>query len=200
MGEFERARRYNRGLSCLMIDVNGFKRVNDLLGHAAGDRILRQVAQEIKSRLRKSDIVARFGGDEFVAALPETDLQQARAVAQKLRQVSIGGFFLRPVRLSVGVSHREEGDSAEDILRKADEDLYASRRSGGPGPAEVQEVAAEAGLATGTYGAGRDRRGQPQIGPQDVAQNGHEEADTGQRFRKGGPHDGGGDGSADIGL
>lgn len=156
--EFERARRYNRPLACLMVDVNGFKRVNDLLGHSAGDRILRRVAQEVKRRLRQSDLVARYGGDEFVVALPETDLERARAVAQKLRQISINGTFLRPVRLSVGVGDRKNGESAEAILQKADEDLYASRRAGnGWGPTRPSTAV----LATGTYGTGSQRGHQP---------------------------------------
>ncbi|MBI4003685.1 MAG: GGDEF domain-containing protein [Candidatus Omnitrophica bacterium] len=132
--ECERAKRYQRPLACLMIDVNGFKQVNDRLGHPAGDLVLKHVAQELKTALRQSDILARFGGDEFVIALPETSLEQAEAVADKLRRVSIavpGGTARRlpPVSLSVGLSRVEQDDdSPQEILQAADQSLYASKR------------------------------------------------------------------------
>jgi len=132
--ECERAKRYQRPLACLMVDVNGFKQVNDRLGHYAGDLVLKQVAEELKTALRQSDILARFGGDEFIIALPETSFAQASAVAEKLRQVSIpvsGGTERRlpPVRLSVGISRIEQNDESPlDILQAADQSLYASKR------------------------------------------------------------------------
>jgi diguanylate cyclase (GGDEF)-like protein len=132
--ECERAKRYQRPLACLMIDVNGFKQVNDQLGHAAGDLVLKHVAQELKTALRQADILARFGGDEFVIALPETSLEHAEAVAEKLRRVSIAvpgdaARRLPPVRLSVGLGHvAQDDDSPQEILHAADQSLYASKR------------------------------------------------------------------------
>ena len=132
--ECERAKRYQRPLACLMIDINGFKQVNDRLGHLAGDLVLKQVAQELKALLRQSDILARFGGDEFVIALPETGDAQAALVAEKLRQISIrvppgASRAVPPVSLSVGMSRVEqEEDSPQDILDAADRSLYASKR------------------------------------------------------------------------
>lgn len=139
--EYERAKRYQRPLACLMIDVNGFKQVNDQLGHPAGDLVLKHVAQELKVALRHADILARFGGDEFVIALPETSLEQAEAVAEKLRRVSIavpGGTARRlpPVSLSVGLSRVEQDDdSPQEILQAADQSLYASKRHRKPSAA-----------------------------------------------------------------
>jgi diguanylate cyclase (GGDEF)-like protein len=132
--ECERAKRYGRPLMCLMVDVNGFKQVNDFLGHQAGDLVLQQVAQELKRILRHSDILARFGGDEFILALPETSVEQATAVAEKLRGMSIQGPWmshrhLGPVRLSVGLRHVQPTDSAEQAIQHADAALYASRRN-----------------------------------------------------------------------
>ena len=132
--ECERAKRYQRPLACLMIDVNGFKQVNDRLGHPTGDLVLKQVAQELKTLLRQSDILARFGGDEFVVALPETSVGQATAVAGKLRQVAIevpDGHLrgMLPISLSVGVSRIEQPDeSPQEILEAADQSLYADKR------------------------------------------------------------------------
>ena len=133
--EWERARRYRRPLACLMIDVNSFKEVNDRLGHQFGDRLLQQVAQELKLLLRQSDILARFGGDEFVIALPETSPPQAVLVANKLRQISIhvqsgGTQDLPPISLSVGMSHIEQHDaSVQEFLEAADKSLYEHKRS-----------------------------------------------------------------------
>src|SRR6185295_7974180 len=87
--EWERATRYGRPIACLMMDVNKFKDVNDRFGHATGDELLRQVSRELQRTLRQSDILARFGGDEFIAALPETTQAQAQAVADKLRRIRI---------------------------------------------------------------------------------------------------------------
>lgn len=132
--ECDRAKRYQRPLACLMIDVNGFKQVNDRLGHHAGDLVLQHVAQELKTLLRQSDIMARFGGDEFIVALPETSLEQATSVAEKLRQVKIqtpdgASHDVEAVTLSVGVSRIEDEDETpQQILDAADESLYTNKR------------------------------------------------------------------------
>ena len=132
--ECARAKRYQRPLACLMIDINGFKQVNDQLGHPTGDLVLKHVAQELKTALRQADILARLGGDEFVIALPETSLEQAEAVADKLRRVSIPvegerAKRLPPISLSVGLGRVEQpDDSPQAILQAADQSLYASKR------------------------------------------------------------------------
>ncbi len=129
--EYERAKRYQRPLACLMIDVNEFKRINDQLGHSMGDLVIKQVAQELKTQLRQSDVLARFGGDEFIIALPETSFAQAAAVAGKLRELLLNGPWshgVGPVRLSVGVSHLQADESAQQVIQNADKALYASRR------------------------------------------------------------------------
>ncbi len=134
--EYERAKRYSRPLVCLMIDVNGFKQVNDRLGHQTGDVVLQQVARELKTMLRQSDLLARLGGDEFVIALPETSSAQAGLVADKLRQITIPlpdgsgrAHRLPPVSLSVGMSQAEGlAGSSHDMLEAADQSLYAHKR------------------------------------------------------------------------
>lgn len=132
--EYDRAKRYQRPLACLMIDVDRFKQINDRLGHLVGDLVLKQVAQELKNILRQADIVARFGGDEFVIALPETTHEQASAVAEKLREIQVAvpngqTQGVASVTLSVGVGHLEEkGQDSRNILEAADQSLYAYRR------------------------------------------------------------------------
>ena len=134
--ECERAKRYRRPLACLMVDVNGFKQVNDRLGHLAGDLVLQQVARELKALLRQSDILARLGGDEFVIALPETGPDQATLVAEKLRHLRIrvpergaARTAMPAVSLSVGMSRvQQPSDSPQAVLDAADRSLYASKR------------------------------------------------------------------------
>lgn len=141
--EYERAKRYERPLGCLMIDVNHFKQVNDLLGHPMGDTLLKHVAQELTAQLRQSDILARYGGDEFIVALPETTRAQASAVAEKLRELSIRGPWtdhpqIGAIHLSVGMGYLEpSSDTSDHVLARADNDLYATRRA-----ARVSAVAA----------------------------------------------------------
>ena len=90
------ARRHARPLCCLMVDVDHFKRINDTYGHAAGDEALRHVARRLREGSRASDIVGRYGGEEFVLLLPETDLRGAVAVGEKLR----AGIAATPVRIT----------------------------------------------------------------------------------------------------
>ena len=131
--EYERAIRYGRPLECLVIDVDGFKSINDTAGHPMGDAVLKQVAQDLQVSLRQSDVLARFGGDEFIVALPETSVAQASLVAEKLRKLRLRGPWERfpglgPVRLSVGLSHLQPHLTAEQVIQQADADMYASRR------------------------------------------------------------------------
>lgn len=134
--EVDRAKRYRRDVSCLVIDVNHFKQINDTSGHLAGDRVLRHVAEELRSQLRKTDILARFGGDEFIVALPETGFEQASFVANKLRNMDLqltqpGRAWIGPIKLSVGISHLEGDEPSIDIIDRADKDLYSSRKNSG---------------------------------------------------------------------
>ena len=132
--EVARAKRYRRNLSCLVIDVNGFKQINDQAGHLMGDLVLRQVANGLRKQLRKTDLLARFGGDEFVVALPETEMVQASRVAEKIRgldfnqEEALARARVGPVSLSVGVAQLQENDSPLTVIERADQDLYASRR------------------------------------------------------------------------
>ncbi len=132
--EYDRAKRYHRPLSCLMIDINGFKQVNDWLGHHAGDLVLKRVSGYLKPALRQSDILARLGGDEFTIILPETNANQATVVAEKLRRLRIplpqGQQRIPPLSLSVGLSCLDLEGSAqtqEDLIQAADKSLYVDK-------------------------------------------------------------------------
>jgi diguanylate cyclase (GGDEF)-like protein len=121
-----------------MLDVDHFKRINDRHGHLAGDGVLRTVAAECGRNLRQSDVFARFGGEEFVCLLPETDLAAALVAAERLRAAveatplaAPGGEALR-VTVSVGVAHRGAGEdgSLDGLLARADAAMYASKDRG----------------------------------------------------------------------
>jgi len=127
------ARRSTRPLSLIAVDVDHFKRVNDTYGHEAGDEVLRRLARTLEMRLRGSDVIARLGGEEFVALLPDTDLEGARAIAQALvtataqQQDPVVGT----ITVSAGVaSMRGAEDSGSALLRRGDMALYEAKGQG----------------------------------------------------------------------
>lgn len=127
------ARRSTRPLSLIAVDVDHFKRVNDTYGHEAGDEVLRRLARTLEMRLRGSDVIARLGGEEFVALLPDTDLEGARAIAQALvtamaqQQDPVVGT----ITVSAGVaSMRGAQDSGSALLRRGDMALYEAKGQG----------------------------------------------------------------------
>jgi two-component system, cell cycle response regulator len=128
------ARRHEHRLAVVMIDIDHFKLVNDQHGHAAGDRVLVEVAGALRRNLRAEDHLGRLGGEEFLAVLPDTDAEAAQAAAEKLREavaaarVEHDGLELA-VTVSVGWA-AWEGETAEDLVRRADEALYAAKRLG----------------------------------------------------------------------
>ena len=127
------ARRSGRPLSLITVDVDHFKRVNDTFGHEAGDEVLRRVAQTLQERLRSSDVVARIGGEEFVAMLPDTDLDGARATAETLvaAMSAKADPMVGKVTISAGVAtlRGPEYESA-DLMRRADAALYEAKGQG----------------------------------------------------------------------
>jgi diguanylate cyclase (GGDEF)-like protein len=133
--EFVRMRRHPRSLSLALVDLDGFKQVNDRFGHEAGDRVLVTVAQRLRTGLREIDIVARFGGDEFVVLLPETTAAQACMVSERILQALSG----QPVdehgivSATFGVATTDDDGSQidqDEILRRADHALLCGKRAG----------------------------------------------------------------------
>ena len=133
--EVERARRYGHALSVIMLDVDDFKSVNDSFGHPAGDQVLVGIADLLTQNTRGSDEVARYGGEEFAVIMPETALQEATVVCEKLRKVVAQSSWgekedLGPVTVSIGVSEMSEGDTPGTILDRADSRLYLAKARG----------------------------------------------------------------------
>lgn len=122
-----RAKRAKQPLSVLMVDLDGFKRYNDTLGHEKGDEMLREVALSLAGAVREDNVVARYGGDEFVVVLPSTPGEVARQVATDLCQL-----FTGEITVSVGVACLgPAGGTKRELLRAADEALYRAKKQGG---------------------------------------------------------------------
>jgi diguanylate cyclase (GGDEF)-like protein len=138
--EVARSARTRSQLSVLMIDLDDFKIINDKHGHADGDRVLRNIAACLKSAVRANDVVARYGGDEFVVLMPDTDEAQAKHVARRvvsdvggLRHDLSDGARVK-VRASAGMAvYPTDGRTVDALLRNADAAMYAVKRAGGGG-------------------------------------------------------------------
>jgi two-component system, cell cycle response regulator len=134
--ELSRARRYERVLSLVMMDIDHFKLINDEHGHLAGDHVLRQLASTVRTRIRREDVFARYGGEEFGIILPEIDLKGAKMFAEKVRVLVSKQHFVFdrnyiPVTVSLGVAIlATEHRGAADLVRAADEKLYEAKTSG----------------------------------------------------------------------
>ncbi|MDX2464279.1 MAG: GGDEF domain-containing protein [Porticoccus sp.] len=133
--EIERAQRYQFDLAMMMIDIDHFKAINDCVGHIGGDEILRYVSAAIKSQLRKSDLPFRYGGDEFLLILPNTDFEGAYEAAERImetlnKEVSrIPNCSVSP-KLSIGLATYQHGENPEDLIRRVDDALYESKNNG----------------------------------------------------------------------
>jgi diguanylate cyclase (GGDEF)-like protein len=141
--EVARARRDLRGLVCLMLDIDHFKRVNDRWGHAAGDAVLREVAQRVESQVRASDVAVRYGGEEFVILLPNTDAGDALRLAERIRVAVSDGPCELPdggavdITVSIGIAGLVPGEIEDDLktvgeslIARADVALYSAKAQG----------------------------------------------------------------------
>jgi len=131
--EWSRAVRYNEPFAIVMFDIDHFKQVNDRLGHPAGDRVLVELTQRVNEELRENDVFARWGGEEFLLLLPNTDLHGAEEVAERCREA----FATTPVddigtvTASFGVvAYHGKDDTLEQLLQRADTALYSAKREG----------------------------------------------------------------------
>jgi diguanylate cyclase (GGDEF)-like protein len=132
--EIARVRR-GRKLAVVMVDLDRFKRVNDDTGHARGDALLQELARALTSSVRETDVVGRYGGDEFVVVLPDTDGAQASSVAdrivQAIREVGVRFDPIRPVTASVGLAIATPDDEPRALLQRADGASYDAKLAGG---------------------------------------------------------------------
>lgn len=135
--ELQKFTRYGHRFAVALLDIDHFKKINDTLGHKAGDDVLRRLASELRGASRESDIVIRWGGEEFLFVFPGTNLVQAAAIVERFRQhlasapvlLEAGGAGV-PVTISGGVSEVEGGDTIESLVRRADQALYKAKENG----------------------------------------------------------------------
>jgi diguanylate cyclase (GGDEF)-like protein len=130
--EWDRYRKHRRPLTLLMLDIDSFKSINDRHGHLIGDEAIMKVAQALREEQRRTDVVARLGGDEFAVVLPETPLEDAMKVADRLRRTIFertddGEKF---VTVSIGVSEARRSNGIIDMMKEADAALYEAKRKG----------------------------------------------------------------------
>ena len=133
-----RARQNDSPFSIIMVDIDHFKKVNDTFGHLVGDSILRSLARMIKDHLRRNDIAARYGGEEFLILLPETEIEGAKAVGQKIRKalstkewkLKKNGDSIGRVTVSMGVALYKFNEPEESLIKRADDALYLAKNNG----------------------------------------------------------------------
>ena len=129
--EFNRSQRYKTPFSLAMIDIDHFKNINDSLGHQFGDFVLKEISKIIQHAFRKTDIVYRYGGEEIVILMPETDSEHAILPLERLREkIANYNFRNKNVTVSIGVAGFDNNNSAAEILKKADNMLYKAKNSG----------------------------------------------------------------------
>jgi diguanylate cyclase (GGDEF)-like protein/PAS domain S-box-containing protein len=130
--EAERARRFSLPLSLILIDIDHFKLVNDTYGHDTGDEVLKQLANIVQENIRKLDVFARWGGEEFLVLCPSTDLEKIQILAEKLRLAVENSTFPRAnkVTISIGISTFQKSDSFSELFKRADQGLYHAKEHG----------------------------------------------------------------------
>ncbi len=130
--EVEVVNRYKTPLSLIMFDIDHFKRVNDTYGHLVGDHILKEIAMLVQSYIRHTDLLARWGGEEFIIASPSTPLQSAKIMAENIRQVIENEEFpeVGNITCSFGVAEFQKGETITNLLDEADKQLYRSKEGG----------------------------------------------------------------------
>jgi len=135
--ELDLAARRSGSLALVMADVDHFKRLNDSFGHEAGDTVLEEIAAFIGAHIRSSDLACRYGGEEFLIILPDTELKAAQGFAEKMRQgvreieLQAAARALGPVTISLGVAaYPDQGQTTAALLRAADSALYRAKDQG----------------------------------------------------------------------
>lgn len=135
--EFNGSLRYQRPLALILFDIDGFKKANDTFGHAFGDNTLVKISQAAKSQVREVDILARYGGDEFIVLMPETNTEQAFLIAERIRKevetaiIDAGGVSMSAT-ISLGIADMLPATdrSVEAIISRADKALYTAKQAG----------------------------------------------------------------------
>ena len=126
------ASRYHEAFSIIMIDIDFFKKINDTYGHDIGDSVLQELSSLISSNIRKTDCFGRWGGEEFLLILPHQNQKKALVLASKIKEAIKAHQFkiVNSITISIGLTQYKEGDTKEEILKKADDALYLAKKAG----------------------------------------------------------------------
>ena len=130
--EIEKVKRGHQTFSLIMIDIDFFKKINDKYGHIKADEMLEKLADIVKLQVRKSDIAARFGGEEFMILLPQTNLEKAKKFSARLKRAVHSDNFLKKYNLTVsgGIARFKKDDTRKKFLEKVDDALYEAKEKG----------------------------------------------------------------------
>ena len=130
--EINKAKRYSKEFSLIMLDIDHFKTVNDTYGHDVGDYVLKATVNVIKRNIRKADIFARYGGEEFMIVQPETTIERAKVYAEKIRTIIEQNNFdkVKKITISIGVTMFNKNDAIESITKRVDDALYRAKDNG----------------------------------------------------------------------
>lgn len=129
MNAIARSQRHGHALTVVLFDLDAFKQINDGFGHSVGDRVLQEFAERLRKATRGADVAGRFGGDEFLAVLPECTPQGVQAILQRLDNLQVDAFGqILAFSYSAGWTEYYPGESIEELLKRADEALYANKR------------------------------------------------------------------------
>lgn len=128
--ELEKAKR-GKKLSLIIIDIDFFKKINDTYGHLVGDKMIKALADLLKESFRKSDVIARFGGEEFFIMLPNTSINKAKIVAERIRKKVLKSKLKKyKITISLGVAEYKKADNFQRIEERADKALYKAKKEG----------------------------------------------------------------------
>src|SRR5690606_31509611 len=132
-----KAEEQDRDMALMLLDIDYFKPVNDTYGHDVGDAVLKEFATRLQRNIRGVDLACRFGGEEFVVVMPDTDMRQAQGVAERVRSAvadegfAIGTGMSLNITVSVGLAlNGQAGDTPESVIKRADVALYRAKRAG----------------------------------------------------------------------
>ena len=130
--EIEKAKRGYQKLSIIMIDIDFFKKINDKYGHIKADELLGNLGKVLEKEIRKSDIAARFGGEEFFVLLPETNLEKSKRFASRLKKAISSDKILKKHNLTVsgGITQFKKGDTKKKLKKRVDKALYQAKNAG----------------------------------------------------------------------
>ncbi|MFZ3137929.1 MAG: diguanylate cyclase [Thermodesulfovibrionales bacterium] len=130
--ELERVKRYNHPLSMVMFDIDHFKKVNDTYGHTVGDYVLQTLTQIVKEKLREIDSLVRWGGEEFIIIAPETDIEKAEVLAERIRKGTENYIFdqVGAITISLGVAQLKKDDTEDTFIKRVDDAMYLAKQKG----------------------------------------------------------------------